>query len=152
MIRHTHSSRWAVKANQPWKLIGSSSCQVPLGNRLKLQSDYYFFYSGCQSIFGNTPIHDNSVSHERIKVSCESKLLFFPFSGTGWKTRPQRTKRPDGRPSRCSPAQHVSSALMIYSVQISLPLFDLAVRNNQLDKISPVKGTTNLYSFHFFFY
>lgn len=110
LIDKTHSGRQAVKAKQPWQLIGSSSCQVSLGNRLKPQSGYLFYFlmhvPEHQNIFGNTPTHDESLPRERIKVSCESKLLFSPFSGTGRKTRPQRTERPYGRHSHCSPTWH----------------------------------------------
>lgn len=143
LIRRARSSRQAVKAKQPWQLIASSSCQVPLGNRLKLQSDYFFCFlmlvSGCWTYL-STRQHFREMSHvSEIKVSCESKFVFcffFPFPGTGWKTRPQRTERPDGRRSRCSPARHASSASMIHSVQISLPLSDFSGRNFQLYKLT----------------
>lgn len=101
LIRRARSSRQAVKAKQPWQLIASSSCQVPLGNRLKLQSDYFFCFlmlvSGCWTYL-STRQHFREMSHvSEIKVSCESKLVFcffFLSQGLGGKPGPRGQRGP----------------------------------------------------------
>lgn len=83
LIRRARSSRQAVKAKQPWQLIASSSCQVPLGNRLKLQSDYFF----CSLMH---------VSGRWTYLSTRQDMLFFFFlsQGLGGKPGPRGQRGP----------------------------------------------------------
>lgn len=131
LIRHARSSRQAARAKHPWQLIGGSSCQVPLGQCLPLRLLYLFHFqmhlSVLWRIFDKAEQPTRDASHEptapRNPNLVRIKILFsFPFSGTRWKARPQRTERPDGRHPRWVAAQH-ASMLMIYPAQISPPLF-----------------------------
>lgn len=134
LIRHTHSSRQAVEAKQPWQLIGSSSCQVPLGNCLKLQSGYLV------SILMHVSVRWsilNITSH-----ASESKLLVnrsvcsFLSQGLGGKPGPRGQRGPTvGIPAAHQPSMHPPRYWFIQSKYLLLCL-GFSVRNTQPYKLS----------------
>lgn len=122
LIDKTHSGRQAVKAKQPWQLIGSSSCQVPLGNRLKPQIRVFIILSNAcaQSVrtYLATRRHMTKASHvSESKFLVNQSFCSLLSQGLGGKPGPRGQRGPTvGIPTAHQIAIHVND---LFSPNIS---------------------------------